>query len=312
MLKRKQKSGMLFLTIIMLLASVMVRPQVGIAQVDPEEKRMVLGSGDFQIEVNAGGQVPFYHFNISDTAFFLKFQQIVQYNDTNGNQIYDAGELVGGQSSTLQLPSVQWVFTSESTDSTIDFNFTSSKINNPIFEDLQIGLNNHYTTGDLAVKFDIIISGWPFVEEATGLSLEFELTWSQESEEENTFSKESNETGIYLYNQTEDLVAFFDMTSEIEITIGDVVTTALAILNDTASEHASKLNVYINYPIQFDKLVHDPEFGTSKVAIIPLTNPTAIVLWLEENVKAGFLGLTAIATLFLAVLVVFTRTKKYG
>lgn len=306
MLKHKQKTGMLFLTIIMLLASVMLRSQVGIAQVDPEEKRMVLGSGDFQIEVNGGGQVPFYHFNISDTAFFLKFQQIVQYNDTNGNQIYDAGELVGEQSSTLQLPSVQWVLTSKSTDSTIDFNFTSSKINNPNFEDLQIGLNNHYTTGDLAVKFDIIISGWPFVVEATGLSLEFELSWSQDS-----LSKVSNDTGIYLYNDTEDLVAFFDITSEIEITIGDVTTDQLAILNDTASEHASKLNVYLNYP-RFDKLVHDPEFGTSKVAIIPLTNPTAIILWLEENVKAGFLGLTVIATLFLAALVVISRTKKFG
>lgn len=313
MLKHKQRKGFLILTILILLASIMIRPQAGIAEVDSDGKRVV-GSGDFQIEINGGGQVPFYHFNVSDTAFFLKFQKIIQYNDTNENRIYDAGELIGGQNSTLQLTSVQWDFIDNSENSEInqiEFAFRSLKINNPFFKDVQIELNNKYYTGALAVKFDIIISGWPFVEEATGLSLEFELMWSQDSEEEKPFSKESNETGVYLYNKAnEDLVAYFDITSEIEITIGDEVKTKHAILNDTASEHASKLNIYINYP-KFDSLVHDPEFGTSKAALPSLTDPTAIVLWLEENVKAGFLGITVITTLILAALVVIVRTKKH-
>lgn len=295
----------------MLLVSVMLRPQAGIAVVSDGDGQLVVGSGNFQIEINGRGQVPFYHFNASDTAFFLKFQQLVQYTDANENGFYDTGELVGGQTSTLQLTSIQWAFSDNSVGDSIEFIFTSSKINNPLFNDVSIELINKYHTGALAVKFDIIISGWPFVAEADGLSLEFELIWSQDSAEEDAakFSKISDETGIYLYNTDEVLVAYFDMTSEITTDVDGIISDT-AILHDTASEHASILNVYINYP-KFDKLVHDPEFGTSKDALPSLTDPTAIVLWLEENVKAGFLGITIITTVLLMAIATIARKTRY-
>lgn len=316
MLKHKQKTGILLLTIIMLLTSVMLRTQLGIAsnaeievaEIDLKNKRVVLGSDDFMIEVNGGGQVLFYHFNVSKVSFFLKLQQIVQFNDNNKNGHYDAGELVGGQLSTLQLPSVKWNLTIIANTSTkIEFLFNSSQIDDPFFKEVQLELFNHYTSDSSAVKFDVKISGWPFVEEATGLSLEFEFIWSKGPK---ALTKESNKTHIYLSNETGTILAYFGITNEITIDDGEPPTPGTATLHNTSAQQASKLNLFINYP-RFSTLNHDPEFGTSQAALTSPTDPTSIVLWLEENVKAGFLGITVITTLILAALVVIVRTKKH-
>lgn len=316
MLKHKPKTIILLLSISMLLTSTMLGSQLGIAdgdidtaEVDQGNKRVVLGSDDFMIEVHGGGQVPFYHFNVSEVRFFLKLQQIVQYKDNNENGRYDAGEQVGGQVSTLQLPSVKWdLIVITNTNTEIEFTFTSAQINDPLFNDVQLELINHYTAGDTEIKFDVRISDWPFAEEATGLSLEFELTWSKGSEEDDSTSaltKDRDESNIYLKNEDDIILAYFKIISEITI---DGSTTDTATLHDTAAQQAKKLNLFINYPKFSTSLEHDPEFGTSSDA---LKSPTAIVLWLEENVKAGFLGITVITTLFLAALVVITRTKRH-
>jgi hypothetical protein len=315
MLKHKPKTIFLLLSIVMLLTTTILGPQPGIAdgdihtaEIDQGNKRVVLGSDDFMLEVHGGGQVPFYHFNVSEIRFFLKLQQMVQYKDNNENGRFDDGEQVGGQASTLQLPSVKWdleVITNTNTE--IEFILTSAQINDPLFNNVQIELFNHYSAGDTAIKFDVKISDWPFAAEATDLSLEFELTWSMGSGDDDstrTLTKDSDGSNIYLKNENDVIFAYFEIISEITI---DGTTTDTATLHDTAVQQAKKFNLFINYPKFSTSLEHDPEFGTSSDA---LKSPTAIVLWIEENVKAGFLGLTVISTLILTALVAVTRTKR--
>lgn len=273
-----------------------------------------LSSGDFQIEVNAKGQVPFYHFKTSkdDVRFFLKFQRMTQFQDVvdeNGvyNGVYDKGEEIGAENSHLQLPSVNWtlvVVTDEDTEK--EFIFRSTEIMLSQFKDTTIELINHFTAGSTYLKFDINITNWPFEEEATGLSLEFELTWSKGSNKSDgmDLKKETNETAIYLRNDDGTLLAFFESASDVEID-GESITDG-AVLFDTASANASKANILINYPWFDETLFHDPKIGTSNDAIVPL-NLSAIAQWIDEYVKDGFLAVTVMATLILGALVVLSR-----
>lgn len=272
--------------------------------------QVVLSSNNFQIEVNAKGQVPFYHFNttIDDVRFFLKFQNMIQFEDGNDNGLYDKGENIGDK---LQLTSVKWEL-----DITIDeetekeFIFRSSEIKQDGYEETIIELINHYTADAAAVKFDINITNWPFEEEATGLCLEFELNWSRgENEGEGMkLKKETDETSISLKNDDGTLLAYFESVSDVEID-GETISGG-AHLNDTASEMASKVNIFISYPTFNDTLFHDPEIGTSNDAIILPANLSTITSWLKENVKDGFLAITMITTLILGAFVVLGRRYK--
>ncbi|MHA2239637.1 MAG: hypothetical protein ACXAB2_14935, partial [Candidatus Hodarchaeales archaeon] len=321
----------LLLAVLLLLSSIMIGPQIALADEEPpeepeveipdldfENKRLVLASDDFSIEINGGGQIPYYHFNTTaeEAKFFLKLQRIVQYKDSNGNNRFDEDELVGDTSSQLQLTSVDWdlnIITESPT--AVDFAFIASQIRNPLFSGVEIELVNHFTAGSTAIKFDINITNWPFVAEATGLSLEFELLWSTPNEgpedEESSLSskliKEVTNDGIYLKTADNIILVYFESLSKVKVDGVDVENGAH--LNDTAAVNAPKLNIYIDYPRFSNNLYHDPMFGTTQDAIPPL-NPSAIVLWLQENVKAGFLGITALTTLILATLLVVNRRKR--
>lgn len=317
MLNKKQTSGVFLLAILILLTGILVGPQITLADEDPEKevevpeidtekKRLVLASDTFQIEINGGGQVPFYHFNTTapEFNFFLKLQKIVQYNDSNENNQYDSGELVGDSVSTLQLTSVDWDLEMITQNSDlVEFTLVSSQIRNPLFSETTLELVNSFTAGSTAIKFNVNITNWPFVADATGLSLEFELLWNDGSSSQLT--KESTETEISLKTAEGQVVASFGSVAEVTID-GDTVADG-ATLTDTANDNAHKLNIFLNYPKFETSLFHDPKFGSS---VDVLTGPTAIVLWLQENVKDGFLGLTVITTLVLGTLFVVNRRKR--
>ena len=284
------------------------------AKMKKEDNKVELISGDFQIEVNAKGQVPFYHFNTSvdDVRFFLKFQRMTQFKDENENDVYDKGEEVGKKNSDLQLPSVKWeLVIVTNTDTEKEFIFRSTEINAEEFEDTTIELINHFSAGSSFLKFDINITNWPFEEEATGLCLEFELNWSRGENEGDGMSlkKESNETSISLRNDDDILLAYFESASEVEVDGTSVADGA--VLYDTASENASKVHMLLNYPRFNDTLFHDPEIGTSDEAI--LLEPSTIILWLIEtieSVKDGFLVVTALMTFVLATGLIYNRRRQ--
>lgn len=277
--------------------------------------KVELTSGDFQIEVNAKGQVPFYHFNTSvdDVRFFLKFQRMTQFKDENDNYIFDKGEEVGNQNSDLQLPSVKWeLVIVTDTDTDKEFIFRSTEIKGQEFKDTTIELINHFSAASSYLKFDINITNWPFEEEATGLCLEFEMNWSRGDNEGDGMSlkKESDDTSISLRNDDDVLLAYFESASEVEVDGTSVADGAL--LYDTAPENPSKVNILLNYPSFKDTLFHDPEIGTSDDAIIPL-DPSTIIPWLIESlesVKDGFLVVTVLMTFVLAAGLIINRRRQ--
>ena len=115
---------------------------------------------------------------------------------------------------------------------------------------------------------------------------------------------------ISLRNDEDVLLAYFEPASEVEVDGASVADGAL--LYDTASENASKVNILLNYPSFKDTLFHDPEIGTSNEAIVPL-NPSTIFPWLIEtiqNVKDGFLIVTALMTVVLATGLIFNRRRQ--
>ncbi len=279
--------------------------------VDKSAKKVTLSSGDFQLVVNAGGQVPFYHFNTTVTKFFFKFQKIIQYVDSNENGLYDSGEAISSSTGVLSLPSVSWKLTVlTNSDDRKEFSFTSESIRQPGFENVQIELVNHFVSDDPAVKFDVFISNWPFDPDATGLALEFELIW----EEETNLVKETTDEAILLKDGNGNVQAYFEIVSSI-IVDGNPVTNG-AILFETATADKPKLNIYVNYPRFEASLEHDPTLGTSYSALGGETaNPSAIFRnFFGEldlrNVIEGFVVLTALGSVALLSLMWINRKKR--
>ena len=270
---------------------------------DPEPKmaregnRIILSSNTFSIEVNAKGTVPFYHFNtsIDNAEFFLKFDKLTQYNDTNDNGFFDQNEGLG----SLALSSVSWAFeTITESASTIEFSFRSTDINKQGFENTEIALINHFTGDTPGVKFDIFISNWPFETDATALLLEFSFTWSRKGGNEGSMklNKEATDTMISLKNNDSVTLAYFESVSD--IVVNGTTQENAAVLYDDAPAKASRMSIFINYPKFDGNMTHDPAFASTNVAVEGDEN---------TGVINGFLILTTVSTIMITTLM---RNKK--
>ena len=270
--------------------------------------KIILSSANFNIEVNAKETVPFYHFNTSvDTVkFFLKFDQITQFNDTNNNSMFDSNEAVG---TPLSLASVDWEFenTTES-DASVEFAFRSTNIQKQDYQNTEIALINHFTGDTPSVKFDIFVSNWPFESETTSLALEFSLTWSRAGGNNNNnetqgsmkLNKESNDTTIQLKNDDGITLAYFESIND--ITTDGVSKEDAATLYDDAPAKASKMTISIIYPRFESNLTHDPAFASTETAVKSTVTPSGGI--------DGFLAISSILTLTLAVIVIRVRRRR--
>ncbi len=269
--------------------------------------RVILASDNFNIEVNAKGTVPFFHFNTSvDTAkFFLKFDQVVQFNDSNNNSKFDSNEAVG---TSLSLASVAWDFENlTESDSSVEFAFRSNNIQKQGYQNTEIALINHFTGESPSVKFDISISDWPFESEATGLVLEFSLTWSgsggsnnNETQGSMKLNKESNDTTISLKNDKNVTLAYFE-------SINDIITDGMsqedaATLYDDAPAKASKMKIYIIYPRFESNLTHDPAFASTPTAVESTAPPSGGI--------DGYLVISSVLTLTFATVLIRHRRRR--
>ena len=116
------------------------------------------------ISVTGGSNVPFYHIQLSNsnTSYLVKFQDLEEFVDKNGDGLFQSSELV--PLSTTAFPGLNWNFSGFNTvnDSTgnvqlINFNFTHATA--PI-----IDLNNHINvTNGNQIKFDINFSQYSWV-----------------------------------------------------------------------------------------------------------------------------------------------------
>ena len=265
-----------------------------------EGNRVILSSDGFNVEVNAKGTVPFYHFNttVENTKFFLKFDQIVQYNDTNNNDQYDSNEGHG----SLSLASVEWSFELISESATnVEFAFRSTNINKQGYQDTEISLINHFTGDTPGVKFDIELFNWPFTDDSTALALEFSLTWARKGGSEGSMklNKEANDTMISLQNNNSITLVLFESISNVEVD-GELQEDA-ALLYDNAPDKASGMSIFICYPRFNNNLTHDPAFASTNLAISGDNNTGGI---------NGFLTFTSVVAVVITSLIIKKKKLK--
>ncbi len=278
--------------------------------VDKNKKTVDIESEKLMVKINAGGQVPIYQFwspNANDTKFHVKFQKIQEFTDDNGNGFYENNETVGQR--TLSLQSVRWILSDAIVgDEQISFNFTSESLQQSQFQGFQIKIVNYIDLENATkLKFDIYMSGWPFLSEDNMLSLRWDLTWTSEN-----ISYVTGIDGVYLKLDDETLAHF---TYVSEVMIGGSSDTVTSSYKYNATDGA--VQTFFNYPNFKDlELVHDPEIGLDGSYIIggdTSSNPSDIVPILGDVFprisKDGFIITTVVATFALIGLLGFRKRQ---
>ncbi|MFX1513624.1 MAG: hypothetical protein ACFFCQ_13660 [Promethearchaeota archaeon] len=280
------------------------RTQTGI-NIDKNKKTVDIESAALMVMINAGGEVPIYQFwsiKDNDTKFHVKFQKIQEFTDTNDNGIYENNETVGQR--TLSLQSVNWILSDAVVDEEqISFIFTSESFQQSQFSGFQIKLVNHINlVNATSLKFDIYMSGWPFMNTDNKLSLRWDLSWTNDNIDYETASD-----GTYL-KYDGDILAHFTYVSE--VMIGDSSETVSA--SYFYNEASDVLQTFFDYPnFQDLELVHDPEIGVSSHIIDDVSSD--IVPILKDAVphisKDGFIISTVLATLVLTGLYMYRKKR---
>lgn len=159
-------------------------------QYNAMNKQVTLTTPALDVRVTTGGNVPHFMFwdptytDISTRlVYHVQFYQLIEFNDTDDDGLYTNGtdQVVAP---ILGLARVEWDFsgfTTEEDDGTVTavhFNFTLTDVQGPgpLYPDLFLQLRCHInTTNDNELKFDIVISGWPWTSTETYLALRWDL-----------------------------------------------------------------------------------------------------------------------------------------
>jgi len=173
---------------------------------------VTLNINDLTLMVNAGGQVPKFHYQLESglsmnimfklLAEFYDFNEdgVFQYNETNiwGSEPPGIGEI--RYTTILALPSVTWEFSGfepEEVDGTtvaVHFNFTSTSISDPFYAGLELAIEAHLYMEDQIIdgyaleggrelKFDLIVKNWPWQKDDTNLAIRFDISTDNDEDE---------------------------------------------------------------------------------------------------------------------------------
>ncbi|MHA1219876.1 MAG: hypothetical protein ACTSO5_14525 [Candidatus Heimdallarchaeaceae archaeon] len=167
---------------------------------------------DLTIMVNAGGQVPKFHYQLESglsynimfklLAEFYDFNEdgVFQYNETNiwGSDPPEIGEI--RYHTILALPSVIWEFSGFETEDVaettvaVHFNFTSANILDPFYAGVELAIVAHLYFEDQIIdgyqleggnelKFDLVVKNWPWQKDDSKLAIRFDIS-SDNNEDE--------------------------------------------------------------------------------------------------------------------------------
>lgn len=258
------------------------------------DKQVTLTTPTVVIRVSAGSAVPHFMFwspalNPSlRTIYHVQFYQLFEFNDTNDNQAYDNGtDFV--YDPVLGLGRIVWDFSgfqteeSEGVTTAVHFNYTLSEVQGtgPIYPDLYMELRCHINiTNDNELKFDILISGWPWMHTDSSLALRWDLMVQTPGTHTYRHAYQHRyENRTYSFDG-----AYFSYRNSANV--GNDTTTVTSSYEDAPD----KTKFYLVYPYFGDEvLVHDPIIGIEPVFIPNTLLPTLIVI------GAGALACIAIA-----------------
>jgi hypothetical protein len=254
-------------------------------QYDPGARRVILETPTINVHVSTGGNVPHFMFwdpNFVDPntrlTYHVQFYQLIEFNDSNGDGSYTNGtDWV--MAPILGLGRVAWDFsgflTEENNSQTtaVHFNFTLDEVQGPgiQYDDFYMELRCHInTTNDNELKFDIVISGWPWVNNDTHLA----LRWDLMVQSPGTFTY--RHAHQYRYeNQTFAFDgAYFAYQNSANVGNDTIDVTS------SYENHPDKTMFYLTYENFGDEvMVHDPLIGLDGSVIPPdALLPTLIVI----------------------------------
>lgn len=274
-------------------------------QYNPGARQVTLITPAIDVRVSTGGNVPHFMFwdpNFVDpntrVTYHVQFFQLFEFNDTNGDGTYTNGSdhVIGP---ILGLGRVVWDFSgflteeADGTTSAVHFNFTLNEVQGlgMSYPDLYMELRCHInTTNDNELKFDIVISGWPWMELDTYLALRWDLLLQS--------------PGMHTYHHAyqhryENQTYFFDGAYFAYKHSANVGNDTVEVTSNY-EDHPDKTMFYLVYAnFGDDVLVHDPVIGLDGSVIPPDTLlPTLIVI-----------GAGALACVVIAV-AIWTRRRN--
>jgi len=214
------------------------------------------------------------------TVYQVFFHQLFEFNDTNGDGVYNATDDKMEQMFALPSANLSLVGPEEITDEEgkvigVRFNFTISgrmggglsganitlqcSLYNETYTHTVAGEIKYNVTGGAELKIDVIIHSWPFKDDDNMLCL-----WWSVNQQDSTIEPTISENSVTFGR------GYFRWLSNATIYNGDGTET----VNVTSSFNRTgrTVNVYMCYPNFKDRsLIHDPSLG---VAPIPAPEDT--------------------------------------
>ncbi|MEX2690485.1 MAG: hypothetical protein Q6351_009225 [Candidatus Njordarchaeum guaymaensis] len=250
------------------------------------------------------------------TVYFIKFLEIDEFVDQNGNGLYEENERVAfsyltgmGEwniyAETLEGPdnSTELRITMQATIMIQPTTFGNSTANvtfvNHIF-DKDVDLNGYEIAGGKEVKIDIIIENWPWKYKNSMLALGIIFgTCDHQGREYRAQIHQrehaNHQEGVELEHGELGYKLEFRYQDEVRVRNGD--QEELIEINGTLEEKQNKDILYLVYPHFEDKLVHDPS--------IKATEGTEFELPTNYMIPIGVAGVAIVAAV--AIYAVFRR-----
>ncbi|MEM2109995.1 MAG: hypothetical protein QW327_05875 [Candidatus Odinarchaeota archaeon] len=270
----------------------------------------------------------FWNPDDNNTIYHLKFIQLVEFIDENGDQVFQYNETATGNP-VFSFASSQWNFSGfveEEYGVSCNFTLDSSKIpvgglNLSDFTmiltvhiysiDQQITVNGENTTvhGLYEVKVDIIMSGWDWQtsDPATMLALRLDLTWQTGAEAQLRIGLpggNSVDVGTII-NQGEEqkIINTAEIQEQLNFTGTDNSTLAYFKFVDVAQDDLGPLNVtssysttdsgiklYLCYPKWNGTLIHDPTIGVTENILTTVPFFITLVMILGGVIAVSVVG----------------------
>ncbi|MFX1474937.1 MAG: hypothetical protein ACFFCO_05605 [Promethearchaeota archaeon] len=263
-------------------------------QYDAPHQQVTLTTEDMTVRVTTGGEVPHFLFWATNTTgtpapvtYHVQFHQLIEFNDTNDDGTYTPGTDIVARP-ILSLAAIRWNFSGFITDqeddttTAVHFNFTLEEVQGPGYDDLFVQLRVHMNASSPdELKFDIVISGWPWAYPDTSLALRWDLMVQLPGQ--HTY-QHAHQT--HYENRT----CSFDGAYFSYRNTANAGNTEVPV-NSSIDEQTDRTRFYIVYPHFSDEtLEHDPTIG-----LVAPTTPIPGDLVVLFVVGAGALACGVIA-----------------
>ena len=239
----------------------------------------------------------------------LQLKSVVEYNDTNNNNLLDQNEAV----KILDFKQyATWNFSQEEyNDSFVTFTLYTSKINQTDFENTQLNLTQYIQSNTNYMKFDIIISNWNWTSTTDRIAVVFGFSLIGTKVNSNAQIKSQNELkkdnttndGIFIQNNSNQTIGY--LLSSVNAFKGSN-NESIKVKNQFEINAVNNSAVVIlNYPYFGNYLYHDPIIGSNGDTVQVFSEIYSILIE-----KSGLLIITSVLSIMSLVAIFYMRRRK--